>query len=109
MSDAYLSVEEVCGTLARAGVDEATVGKIFASRLQPQNLDDPERKFALAVPAGGQAYLVLYRFGPGTALVKSTPLDEDGPDWKPRWISVEGPFPTDRATVEAKARELTAA
>jgi hypothetical protein len=104
-----MTTEEVCGALMNAGVDTATVGKIFSARLQPQKLDDPERKFALAVPAGDQAYLVVYRFGPGTALVKSTPMDEDGPDWRPRWISVEGPFPADKAVVEAKARELTAA
>jgi hypothetical protein len=106
-----MSTEEVCGILMRAGVDEATVGKVFAARLQPQNLGDgdEDRKFALGVPApGGRAYLVIYRFRQGEALVKATPLDEGGPDWRPRWLAVEGPFPGDRETVEAKSRELTA-
>ena len=107
--DTYLPVEEVCGTLAKAGVDEAQVGKVFAARLQPQNLGDPERKYALAVVAGEDAYLVIYRFGPGSPLVKASPLDEGGPDWRPRWLSVEGPFPADTATVAAEAKRLTSA
>jgi hypothetical protein len=108
MSDVYLSTEEVCGTLARAGADEATVGKFWAARLQPQNLDAPDKKHALGAIVGDQAYLVIFRFGLGAPLVKSDPLDEGGPDWRPRWLSVEGPFPADRKSVEAKARELTA-
>jgi hypothetical protein len=113
LTDGYLSTEEVCGALARGGVDEATVGKIFAARLQPQNLDDADRdrKFVMGVPApDGRAFLVVYRFGPGTPLARKDPLDEGGPDWRPRWLSVEGPFDgTDRKAVEDKARELTAA
>lgn len=106
MSD-FLSTEDVCGKLAAAGVDEATVGRVFAARLQPQKLDDPEKKFVLGVPApSGQALLVVYKFGLGKPLVKDSPLAEGGPDWNPRWISVEGPFSMDDAT--DKARELTA-
>lgn len=107
----YLSTEEVCGQLSRAGVDEATVGKVFSARLQPLHLDaaDRDRKFAMGVPGpDGQAFLVLYRFRHGEMLVRNDPLDEAGPDFRPRWISVEGPFPGDRASVEAKSRELTA-
>jgi hypothetical protein len=106
----YLTTDEVCGLLARGGVDEATVGKVFAARLEPQNLTDPEKKFVLAARAAhGQCFLVVYRFGLGRPLIKETPLDEGGPDWRPRWISVEGPFDmSDREAVEARARELTA-
>lgn len=104
----FLSTEEVCGQLARAGVDEATVGKVFSARLQPQKLTDQTRKFALGVAApGGGFYLVVYKFGLGRKQVKKSPLDEDGPDWRPRWISVEGPFT--RETVESAAKELTSA
>ena len=102
----FLSTEEVCGHLARAGVDEATVGKVFSARLQPQKLTDPEKKFVLGIPSAGGVFLVLYKFGLGQRLVKKSPLDEDGPDWKPRWLSVEGPFTL--AEAGDKARELTA-
>jgi hypothetical protein len=109
MSDTYMSTEQVCGALARAGVDEAMVGKVFAARLQPQNLSDPDKKFVMGAVAGDRVYLVVYRFGLGRPLIKQSPLDEGGPDWRPRWLSVEGPFPlADKAAVEAKARELTA-
>jgi hypothetical protein len=105
MSD-FLSTEEVCGQLALAGVDEATVGKVFAARLRPQNLTEPDKKFVLGVPGpSGQVYLVVYKFGLGQKLVKSSPLDEDGPDWRPRWMSVEGPFTLEEAP--DKAKELT--
>jgi hypothetical protein len=108
----YLTTERVCGQLAAAGVDEATVGKVFAARLQPTNLgEDTERKFVLGVPApGGQVFLLVYRFGLGRPLVKKHPLDEGGPDWRPRWVSVEGPFDlADREAVESRAAELTSA
>lgn len=108
----YLSTEELCGLLAKAGVDEATVGKVFAARLQPLNLDeaDRDRKFVMGVPGPfGTAFLVIYQFGLGAPLTRKDPLDEGGPDWRPRWISVEGPFDgADRKAVAAKARELTA-
>lgn len=106
--DEYLTTEEVCGRLASAGVDEATVGKVFAARLEPENLDEEKRarKFVMGVPApDGQVFLLVYRFGPGTPLEKLTPLDEGGPDWRPRWLAVEGPFAS--GVVGEKARELT--
>jgi hypothetical protein len=104
-----LTVEQVCGKLTAGGVDAATVGRVFAARLEPQNLEDPERKFVLAVPGShAQAFLVVYKFGPGTPLVKDHPLAEGGPDWRPRFLSVEGPFPSAREAIEARARELTA-
>ena len=107
----YLTTERVCGQLAAAGVDEATVGKVFAARLQPQHLEDEEldRKFVMGVPVpGGQVFLLVYRFGLGRPLIKKHPLDEAGPDWRPRWVSVEGPFDlADREAVESRARELT--
>jgi hypothetical protein len=102
----YMSTEEVCGTLARAGVDEAQVGRFWSARLQPQRLDDPDKKIALAVVNGEQAWIVVARFGLGTPLAKASPLDEGGPDWRPRWMSVNGPYPVDQ--VEERARELTA-
>ena len=103
----YLTVEQVCGQLAAAGVDEATVGRVFAARLEPQNLDEPDKKFVLGVPApGNRAYLIVYKFGLGQPQVKKSPLDEGGPDLRPRWVSVEGPFKTEDAAV--KAKELTA-
>lgn len=107
----YLTTEEVCGKLAEAGVDEATVGKVFAARLQPQNLDDPDKKFVIGVPGpGATAFLVVYQFGLGRPQVKNSPLDESGPDWTPRWLSVNGPYQIeDRAAVEAAAKELTSA
>lgn len=106
----FLSTDQVCGKLATAGVDDGTVGKVFAARLQPTNLEDEDRKFVMGVPApGDQVFLVVYKFGLGQPLVKLSPLDEGGPDWRPRWLSVEGPFPmSDREAVEAKAKELTA-
>jgi hypothetical protein len=107
----YLTTERVCGQLAAAGVDDATVGKVFAARLQPQNLEDGDRKFILGVPAPGRkVFLLVYKFGLGRPMVKNNPLDEGGPDWRPRWISVEGPFDmADREAVESRARELTSA
>ena len=96
---AYLTVEQVCGRLAAAGVDEKQVGKVFAARLRPQNLEDTSRLFAMAVTAGGdpvfpaEVSLAVYQFGLGRPLVKKSPLDEDGPDWRPRWVSVKGPYP----------------
>lgn len=104
----FLSTEDVCGKLTAAGVDTATVGKVFAARLQPKNLDDPDKKFVLGVPSpSGQAFLVVYEFGLGTPLAKASPLDEGGPDYRPRWISVEGPFTVAEAI--EKAKELTSA
>ena len=105
----YLTIEQVCNTLAEAGVDQATLSKVFSARLQPQNLDDQDRKFVMGVPDGlGNAYLVVYKFGLGRPLVKNSPLDESGPDWRPRWVSVEGPFDAeDTETLNTKARELT--
>ena len=102
MTSEYLTTEQVCGKLSAAGVDEATVGKVFSARLQPQNLDDPERKFVMGVQSGDVAYLIVYRFGTGEPLFANSPLDEKGPDWRPRWISVEGPFGTDEAMERAK-------
>ena len=103
----YLTVEQVCGQLAAAGVDEATVGRVFAARLEPQNLDDLEKKFAIGLPGpAGWVFLVIYKFGLGRPLAKKSPLDEGGPDWRPRFVSVEGPF--SREDAEAKAEELTA-
>lgn len=103
-----MTTEQVCGELAAAGVDEATVGKVFAARLQPQKLEDQDKIFVMGVPGpDGQVYLVVYKFGLGKPLVKLSPLDESGPDWRPRWVSVEGPF-DGREAAEAKAKELTA-
>src|ERR1700739_1666974 len=102
----YMTTEQVCGILAKGGVDEVTVGKVFAARLQPQHLDDPEKLFVMGVPDGlGNAFLVTYKFGLGRPQVKKSPLDEDGPDWRPRWVQVIGPLP--RQDAEAKAKELT--
>lgn len=102
----YMTVEEVCGELVAGGVDEATVGKVFAARLDPQNLDDPDKKFVLGVPApGSKAFLVVYRFGTGRRIIKNHPLDEGGPDLRPRWLSVNGPF--EMSDAPAKAKELT--
>jgi hypothetical protein len=106
----YLTTDQVCGALAAAGVDAAEVGKVFAARLEPQHLEDPDKKIVLGAAApDGQVYLIVARFGLGRPLVKNHPLDESGPDWRPRFLSVEGPFPGDRKTIEAKAKELTAA
>lgn len=102
----YLTTEEVCGTLSAAGVDGPTVGKVFAARLQPQNLEDRDRKFVMGVPGPDGAYLLVYKFGLGRPLAQASPLDESGPDWRPRWVSVEGPFAVDEAM--EKAKELTA-
>lgn len=104
----YLTTEQVCGKLAEAGVDPATVGKVFAARLKPQHLEDSNRKFVMGVPApdGSRAYLLVYKFGLGRPLAQASPLDESGPDWRPRWVSVEGPFAVDEAM--EKAKELTA-
>jgi hypothetical protein len=107
----FLTTEQVCGKLAAGGVDEATVGRVFAARLQPQKLDKDEfdRKFTMGIPArNGQVYVVVYQFGLGKPLVKETPLDEGGPDWRPRWVSVEGPF-ADKEVALARSRELTSA
>lgn len=109
--DGYLTTDEVCAKLQAAGADPKTVSRVFAARLQPQNLDDPDHKYALGVPVGDQAYLVIYRFGPGRPLVAKSPLDESGPDWRPRWLSVEGPFPAatpeDLQRINKKSGELT--
>jgi hypothetical protein len=103
----YLTTEEVCGKLAAAGVDEVQVGRIFTARLQPDGVD-PDTKLALAVKTpDGQVYFALAQFGTGRPLIKNTPLDEGGPDWRPRWISVEGPFTLEEAP--AKSKELTSA
>lgn len=107
-SGSYLTTDQVCGRLAALGVDAKQVSQVFSARLQPQNLADADRKFALGVRAADQVYIVVYKFGLGTPLVRKSPLDEDGPDWRPRWVSVEGPYPNDKAVIEAKAAELTA-
>lgn len=107
MSETYLTVEQVCGALAESGVDEATVGRVFAARLQPTNLDYEDRKFVMGVPSPEGVFLLVYRFGLGSPLVKNSPLDEGGPDWRPRWLAVEGPFPLDEDVINAKAKELT--
>ena len=49
---------------------------MFSARLEPQNLADPDRKFALGVRAADQVYIVVYKFGLGTPLVKKSPLDD---------------------------------
>lgn len=104
----YLTTEQVCGRLAAAGVDNATVGKVFAARLEPENLEDADKKFVMGVMSGKQVYFVLYQFGLGRPMVKADPLDEGGPDWRPRWLSIEGPFTfADSDEANAKARELT--
>jgi len=106
----YLTTEQVCGQLAAGGVDEATVGRVFSARMHPQNLDDPKQKFVLGVPADDdRVYLVVYRFGPGTPLVRKSPLDENGPDWRPRWLSVEGPFSVSTEQDAAGRKKLTTA
>jgi hypothetical protein len=104
----YLTTEQVCSALAEAGVDMATISKIFSARLRPQNLDDPDKLYTAGCTAGpdpvfpAEVYLVLYRFGLGRPLVRESPLDESGPDWRPRWISVEGPFPGRAPTESVK-------
>jgi hypothetical protein len=103
----YLTVEQVCGKLAKGGCDEVEVGKVFAARLEPENLDDPDKKIVLgALTQDGKVFLVLCQFGPGTPRVKASPLDEGGPDWRPRFISVNGPY--DRDAIPSTAAELTA-
>ncbi len=94
-----LSTEEVCGLLAAAGVDESVVGRVFSARLQPLNLGNPDAKFCLGVPSpGGQAFLVLYKFGKA--------IGAETEHWTPQWLSVEGPFPV--ADIPEKSKELTA-
>jgi hypothetical protein len=108
VSDDYLSTRQVCDKLTAAGADPVMTSRVFSARLQPQNLDNPDKVFAMAVPAsGGQVLLVTYRFGLGRPLTRSSPLDEAGEDWTPRWLGVAGPFPADDA--ETRARELTSA
>ncbi len=120
-TDTYLSTEEVCGRLSRAGIDTATVSKVFAARLNPENLDDLDRIFVLAVPEpGGRVFLVRYKFGTGAPLPKDptvTMPQESGPDRRPRWLSVEGPYSVEldeagkpKADCElfTKAKEFTA-
>jgi hypothetical protein len=120
----YLTVEQVCGKLARGGCDEEEVGRVFAARLEPENLDaaDKDKKFPLVAAArGNQVYIVVCQFGLGRPLVKASPLDEGGPDWRPRFISVNGPYPAppldaagnpvpgpELAELGIKAQELTA-
>ena len=146
----YLTTQDVCGRLASLGVDEATVGRVFAARPAPgaparprltelkrkPNLTgaeeeerdslleqaarddleyrrtfDYDRKFVLGVPVPGRkAVLLVYRFGCGEPLLRDPAVEgpqETGPNWRPRWISVEGPFPLDQDAISAKARELT--
>lgn len=106
VNDEYLTTDKVCLLLASAGADSDLVGRVFAARLEPENLDDPERKYVLGVPLSeSRAMLVVYRFGLGRPMVKNHPLDEGGPDWRPRWLSVEGPFTIE--DVPEKAKELT--
>ena len=129
-----LTTEVICGRLASLGVDEATVGRIFAARPSPsapkiestgdedadlaaqEHADaefrrtfDFERKFVMGVPVPGRkAVLLVYRFGRGEPLLRDRSVkgpQETGPNWRPRWVSFEGPMPLDE--VEAKARELT--
>lgn len=137
MSTEYLHTEEVCGILARAGVPIQSVNKVFAARLQPEVTDangeaienadiDFEKVYVLAVPEpGGLVYLVRYKFGLGNPFRKDHSLDipqEKGRDWRPRWLSVEGPYqldlidnpdrpgfkmPDPECEVMAKAREFT--
>lgn len=117
-----MTTEEVCGRLSRAGIDTKTVSKVFAARLEPENLEDPDKKHVLAVPEpGGRIFLVVYQFGLGEPLRRNPRLDmpqEQGQDWRPRWLSVEGPFrieldeegrPLPGCEVLMKARELTSA
>jgi hypothetical protein len=104
----YLSTEEVCGKLARAGCDEAEVGKVFAARLEPDGVDRDKKLVLAAEAPEGQVYLVLCQFGTGRALAKDSPFAEGGPDWRPRFISVNGPYPkSDLPALSAKAKELT--
>jgi hypothetical protein len=118
----YLTVEEVCGKLARGGCDEVEVGKVFAARLEPENLDsdDKDKKFPLVAQAAEGVFIVVCQFGLGKPRVKASPLDEGGPDWRPRFISVNGPYskpPLDESktpiidspeliALQAKAKEL---
>lgn len=108
-----MTLDEVCERLLDEGADPQEVSKVHSSRMQPQKLENPDAKYALGVTdtARSQAWLVLYRFGTGKALVKNTPLDEGGPDWRPRWISVHGPYPiatkADMAEINRISGELT--
>jgi hypothetical protein len=127
----YLSTEEVCGRLARAGIDTKTVSKIFAARLEPEKLDELGKDIetyrgVVAVPEpGGRVFLVVYKFGTGAPLLADRSLDmpqETGPDRRPRWISVNGPYqldlipgpkagtqvPDPECELLRKAKELTA-
>lgn len=90
-----VTIDEVCERLLDEGADPAEVSKVHSSRMQPQKLDNPDAKYALGVtnPDKTEAWLVLYRFGKGAPMVKESPLDESGPDWRPRWVSVHGPYP----------------
>jgi hypothetical protein len=118
MSDNYLDVQVVCSKLAAAGVYEDEIGKVYAARQQPEHLDDTEKKFVMAAKtAEGEVMLVVYRFGLGQPLVKRHPLDEGGPDWRPRFLAVEGPFQLvldangnldPACELATKAKELTA-
>ena len=123
----YMTTDEVCGRLSRAGIDIKTVNKVFAARLEPDAPDDPlyehdpDKKYVLAVPEpGGRVFLVVYRFNHGNPFRKDRSLEmpqETGPDWRPRWLSVEGPFelridgstgkPDPACELLTKARELT--
>jgi hypothetical protein len=108
----YLTVEQVCGKLTEAGVDEKTVSKVFSARLKPQNLKDPDHLYAMGVTCGGDpvfpehVYLVVYKFGLGRPMVRTDPADgpgEEGPDWRPRFVEVQGPFPGRAPDETAKA------
>lgn len=128
----YLQTEEVCGFLARAGVPIQSVNKVFCARLQPEVPEgtdaeiDYEKIYVLAVPEpGGQVYLVRYKFNLGNPFIRDRSLDipqEKGRDWRPRWLSVEGPYqldlidnpdkpgfkmPDPECEVMTKAREFT--
>lgn len=115
-----MTTEEVCGRLARAGIDLKTVNKVFAARLEPENLEDPDKKHVLAVPEpGGRVFLVVYRFGRGEPFRRDPTVkgpQETGANWTPRWLSVEGPYalavdalgkPLPECELLTKAKELT--
>lgn len=100
----YLTTDEVCGKLAAAGVDVGEIGKVWAARLQPQKLDNLDKKYPLVARGPDrQVYLIIFRFG--------RPIGPEEDHWTPRWLSVEGPFPAateaDRLALGDKAKELT--
>jgi hypothetical protein len=100
----FMTTEEVCGRLSRAGIDTKTVSKIFAARLEPEKLDELDKTIetyrgVVAVPEpGGRVFLVVYKFGTGAPLPQDPTIEipqETGPDRRPRWISVNGPYQLD--------------